>query len=891
MATSYGSITIVDITDIGEFSVYPTANNPRTQIYSPDHTSGSGYMPDWSSTNLLITPVAYYASQNVSTTATYTWKRRDGAGNVVDLTADETVINFPDTQHPGVLQVSNNVLGNSTSGIISYIVTAHYTVDNVPLEAVGEIDFSLTRQGSVAKTATITGESIFKYNSAGQLLPDNNKTITLNGKVAGVSITTWQYKNTNGWATYPNSTTGSSSLVVRPTDSVFNNDSVTIRLNTNDNTVYDLFTITKLYDGVKGDSVNSAVLSNEDQMLPADKNGKVTSYSGAETTLTIREGTQDVTNSWYITKTYSPTSLSTLDSAANDYEVDFTGISVSDTTFNNIDTAYVLFECRKTSTGAVEFSRKFSLVKVKTGQDGETPTIYSLQVSALAVNTEPANGGVHPNPNPTQVVFNAYQQTGNALPTAYDGRIQFYINDSSTISVPVTTNTSTRTINFTDSPWNADTVKSVKAVLYEAGANTKQLDSQTVVIVNDGSKGTDGAPGATGFGAVNVIIGNEADVIPCNSSNHPLSQFTIDIPYEGYQGTTLKTTSVNAPSLPASDFGRVIAADTSTAGHVKYVIKTTDTLSAGGQVTLTFTVNCKDYDANGAVIDKTVSISKIYTWTRSSAAVNGQNAIVLQVATPNGTVIVNGDGTLYARAILSNGAGEASGETYTWSQFKNGAYIPISSSTTPGVETGHLNSITWTSGDNGSADNVSDYIKITPTAVEGYASFQVVSNYKSKSYTQYISVIDKTDPVQVSLHSTVGTQIKNSQGQGCVYARVVRSDKELDIVPQNIEAGTSTPESGMTNGDYFVLLSNDSTVTNRTARLYKYNGTIWVDINTIPAEKRVGKYTWTFRNSDNTPITTGVPYQDTVDRTQNQFIYIDASLINQKITIDCQVEI
>ena len=161
MATSYGSITIVDITDIGEFSVYPTANSPRTQIYNPDT---NGYIPDWSGsdpdTSLKITPVAYYASQNVSTAATYTWQRRDGAGNLTELGANETVITV--SGNTGVLKVNNNVLGNSTSGIISYVVTAHYVVDGVTLEAVGEIDFSLTRQGTIAKTAKINGENIFK---------------------------------------------------------------------------------------------------------------------------------------------------------------------------------------------------------------------------------------------------------------------------------------------------------------------------------------------------------------------------------------------------------------------------------------------------------------------------------------------------------------------------------------------------------------------------------------------------------------------------------------------------------------------------------------------------------------------------------------------------------
>ena len=875
MATSYGSITIVDITDIGEFSVYPTANSPRTQIYNPDTNT---YTPDWSGSNpdtsLKITPVAYYASQNVSTAATYVWKRRDGAGNLTDLGANESVITV--SGNTGVLKVNNNVLANSTSGIISYVVTAHYTVDGVQLEAVGEIDFSLTRQGTTAKTAKITGENIFKYNSEGSLTP-SGKTITLTGTVAGVSITGWQYKSGNSWSTYPNSDT-STSLTISPSDAVFSNDSATIKLVTSDNSVYDLITITKLYDGTKGDAVVSAVLTNEDQMLPADKNGNVTSFSGAETELIIYEGGRDVTSTWTITKE----STNVTDSAVHTYEATITGISA--------DTGYVTFTCRK--SGYDTIVKKFSLVKVKTGQDGTTPVIYSLDASTVVVNTDPINEGVHPNPSPSQVVFNAYQQTGNALPSAYAGRIQFYIDDNSTITDATSTDASTRTINFNNSPWNA--ANRVKAVLYQAGANTTQLDSQTVVIVCDGVQGQNGNDGPAGPGAVNVILGNEADVIPCDSANHPIpngtgtdaNNFIIDIPYEGYQGITVKTTAVSAPSIPTSDTGlsSAIAADTSVAGHVKYKIPNTATLIEGGSINLTFTVSV---DSGG-----TVNVSKKYTWTRSSAAINGINAVILQTVAEDGTIFENNGGTLYAKAILYNGADEATGETYTWYQYKNGQYKIVNTTNTPNVVTGHgtKNASTgvwsWTNSNNGTTS--SDMIKIEAGAVDGYASFKIVSAYtvngSSKSYTQYISFIDKSDPVQVSLHSTVGTQIKNSQGVGCIYARVTRSGTELDPVPQGIQAGIAYPSDPSTN-DYFVLLSTNNDHTLRTAKLYKYNGSAWSAVSSTCS------YTWYFRNSNNVPITTGVPYQDTSNRTNNQFIYIDADLINSKIIIDCEVTV
>ena len=60
MAISYGYITIVDVTDIGEFSVYPQCNLPLSVIYDPNNTT---YSPNWgdSGSSLVLTPVVYYA--------------------------------------------------------------------------------------------------------------------------------------------------------------------------------------------------------------------------------------------------------------------------------------------------------------------------------------------------------------------------------------------------------------------------------------------------------------------------------------------------------------------------------------------------------------------------------------------------------------------------------------------------------------------------------------------------------------------------------------------------------------------------------------------------------------------------------------------------------------
>jgi hypothetical protein len=133
--TSYGSITIVDITDIGEFSVYPKCTLPTTVIYSPDD---GNYTPDWASQNLVITPVAYYAGSPVSTGITWTWTRQEGNGAATAISSSngESVSN-------GVLTVNKNQF-NGSYAQLTYIITATYSDASLgkDLVAEGQITFS-----------------------------------------------------------------------------------------------------------------------------------------------------------------------------------------------------------------------------------------------------------------------------------------------------------------------------------------------------------------------------------------------------------------------------------------------------------------------------------------------------------------------------------------------------------------------------------------------------------------------------------------------------------------------------------------------------------------------------------------------------------------------------
>lgn len=881
---SYGSITIVDVTDIGQFSVYPRANASKTQIYNPD--AGS-YMPNWDTqtggTKVVISPVTYYAGRNITSLATYTWQRRNGGGAASALITGETVVG-------NTLEITKNVLADATGGLVTYVCTASYTVDGVSLQAIGEIDFSLVRQGSAAKIAKITGDNVFKINSNGNYI---NTQVTLNATVNHTSISAWKYyKPTDstadalGYVVYPNSGTATTLDINNTDDPVVaaagenGNGMVRIKLVTTDPNTFDIFTISILRDGADAQSSISAVLSNDDQMIPADKNGNPVTgaFADAKTTLTIYEGGQDRTSTWTIVKV----STGVTDSAPQNNKANITEMSGA--------TGNVAFTCTKagkmpnldgtlSNQDYPSFTKVFSLLKVKAGADGVNPTIYSLEASSVVVNetytyTGNTNTVASTTRVPGTVTFNAYQWNGTTK-SDYDGRIQFYVNGSNTISNETSTNDNERSYDFSA---NTGTTR-LRAVLYAAGSNNTELDSQTVIVVSDGSKGAQGIQGVQGINAVSLVTQNEADVIPCDTNGHPFQDFLIDIPFEGYQGTSKKATSVSAPALSKDVWGTAanITASTKNAtasetGYVRYTIPTTATVPENGKITLDFSVTTDN--------NETVSISKIYTWTRSKAANDGANAVILTATTPDGTVFENGEGILTIKGTLYDGPAEATGVTYK--------YYNYSTTASPA---GYVEITTVYNSSNPAplsiaTQNGKKVLKVKGTAVNGYASFKIDVTYNGHTYEQYVSLIDKTDPLQISVHSTIGTQIKNAQGVGCLYVRVTRDGTEIDPVPDNITAGIDFPQSP-NNGDYFVKLTkptgtgtfqNNATYTG-AAQLAKYDGSSWV------SQTSKCNYEWTYRNVNNVPLATN----DKKPATSGQFIYIDGSLIQNKITADVKV--
>lgn len=864
---SYGSITIVDVTDVGQFSVYPRASASKTQIYNPDADS---YMPNWDTdaggTKVVISPVAYYAGRNVTTSATYTWQRRNGGGTASALITGEEVVQ-------GKLEITKNVLAQATGGLITYVCTANYVVDGIALQAIGEIDFSLVRQGSAAKIAKITGDNVFKINSSGNYV---NSSITLTAIVNNTSIAAWQYSIDGAYTTYPGSGT-STSLTINTTDAPIisarnGNGTIKIKLVTTDANTYDIFTITILKDGIDAQSSVAAILSNEVQMLPANDDGTLITgaLDDASTQLTIYEGGEDQTSTWTITRAASSGITLRSQSSNQQYIAAVTAMDPSALT------GKVTFTCSK--SGFPTFTKEFSLVKVMSGTDGVTPVVYSLIPNQQAViESYTYTDGVDTptvSRSPSIITFSAYQRVGAEAATPYEGRIQFFINGSNEMSAVDNTNRSSRSYDFSA---NSTTVR-LKAVLYKAGANSEELDSQNVFVIKNGEKGGQGDPGPAGVDAASLVLINEADVIPCDKDGHPFQNFPINIPFEGYQGITKKATTVSsAPVLSRDTWGTdgditptIVNATASNLGTISYVIPTTATVPEHGNITLTFSVVINENTG--------VAISKVYSWTRSKAAADGANAVILTAVTPDGTVFENGEGILTIGGILYDGPARASNIEYHYYKYSSeaGNYVEISSTNT--------SSPIYIATQEGRR-----VLKVRGTSIDGYASFKISATYNNITYEEYVSLIDKTDPLQVSVHSTVGTQIKNAQGIGCLYVRVTREGTDIDPVPANIVVSETEPTNA-NDGDYFIKITkptgtgtfngNDSAYTG-SARLMKYhsNSSSWI------AQTPRCSYEWTYRNVNNVPLTAN----DKKPATTGQFVYIDGSLIQNKITADVKV--
>lgn len=766
---AYSSVSVVDLTDVGVINFYLTSNLPNSVVYDPNQNGGT-YSPNWASSNLTITPVISYNGSNLALNASglsITFKRKEGNGNATALTTGETVTG-------GVLKITANKLSTVTSGQLTYICQVTYTDPDtgVPLSTESSLTYTLIAMASELKAASIYGENTFLYDTNKVIV--GSDTITLTSDLTNVSVVQWQYKKSDGtFAAFPTTNNQSiigTTLTVKATESDIwlNGKTAIIKLVTDDNSVYDIIQINKLYDGAAGNSTIAAVLTNENHVVSANSDGTIKSWDGASTTIHIYEGGNEVTSQWTITVVDGTGLTGTYDSSTHTY----TPSSLTQ------DNSYADFTC--TRTGYSTIVKRYTVTRQYAGADGNDAVIYEVSPSVYTLNLDESG-----NFTPTSVTFNAYSKTGaDLVKTSYPGR--FIISESqngSDFTTKYTSGTDESSKVYTPS---ANNISVIKCILCAAGGTTQQLDDQSVVITKDGVSGKDGDDGVDGL---SMGLGNYSDVIPCTTSGTASAARDIQIPFYAYQGITRVPVTATVGTLPTGvSIKSNVDGKTSADGLLTLSVASGATFGGAslmsGDISITLTAASK-------------SIGYKYTWTKSKQGANGTNAVLIQLYSEDGGTVEEGKNTTIKAIVYSGTSDVTSSATYVWKEFKNGVYTAISGQT-------------------------ASTIIITPAMVTDQMWLKCEATYGGNTYSAYYTIDDVTDDLTAYTYATV-SEFKNSQGFGAIYTRVYRNGQEVDVIKST--TFSSTPPTGASDGDYYYHL--DSTA--KTCILKKYNGTSWKD--------------------------------------------------------------
>lgn len=136
----------------------------------------------------------------------------------------------------------------------------------------------------------------------------------------------------------------------------------------------------------------------------------------------------------------------------------------------------------------------------------------------------------------------------------------------------------------------------------------------TLTVVNDGEQGKPGTP------ALNVVVANESQSIPCTNAGLVSKQMLLEIPFIGYEGFTKIACEVTVGELPSGISHTVENATPEKDGKVILNVAKNATLGGSdvlnGVINLTFTL-------------KGQSVVKQFSWTKTKDGANGSARVYM----------------------------------------------------------------------------------------------------------------------------------------------------------------------------------------------------------------------------------------------------------------------
>jgi len=365
-------------------------------------------------------------------------------------------------------------------------------------------------------------------------------------------------------------------------------------------------------------------------------------------------------------------------------------------------------------------------------------------------------------------------------------------------------------------------------------------DTTSIYKVTDGATGGQGNPGQN---ASVVFLTNENITFAATSAGK-VAATTKTCNVVAYTGTTKVTPTVGTPTGMPS--GMTVTAGSASNNEIPLTITIAANSTLGGSGQLNGVVNVP--------IASPVSTTLQIQWSKVNTGASGTTPVVFSLYAPQGTVFNNGEGSLTIQtAAYSGTTAITSGATYAWAKYTSGSWTTIS-------------------GETGAS------LTVSGSTVTGMASFKCTMTYSSKTYTDVITLIDKTDNYQADIDSTAGDIFKNTVGQTCLICRLWQNGAEVD--PLKSTTYSATAPSSPVSGDFYYKIDTSAP----TTALMRYSGSAWVDVTNNATYKHTKTYTWYRRDKDGNPLDNGAAFAT------GKVIYVDGDDVTVKTVFVCEVE-
>lgn len=154
--------------------------------------------------------------------------------------------------------------------------------------------------------------------------------------------------------------------------------------------------------------------------------------------------------------------------------------------------------------------------------------------------------------------------------------------------------------------------------------------------------------------------------------------------------------------------------------------------------------------------NKDVFIKAEIDFAKVSSGEKGEDVVTAYTWAPNGNVVKNKTGSAEIRCDLYKGSTiVTSNVTYQWEKLVSGSYEIVPSGTTK-------------------------TLTVAAADISSLAVYRCHATYGGSTYTDTITIVDQSDPIQVVLVSAEGTVFKNGQGTKNVTAQIYRAGILID---------------------------------------------------------------------------------------------------------------